>query len=109
MTKYLIPDLATLTTITEHSLGKLVDKAKFIICHDVKESMLEGETDTVIEIGIGTITIRVDEDGIRYRFTPAPSLDEAIKETVRTGKSPLVYELETALAQRIEKVNKELF
>lgn len=109
MTKYLISDLSTITTISENSLHKLAEKSKFIICHDVCESIRDGEDTTVIEIGIGTISIHTSDEGIKYRFAPSPSLDNSIKDTVLNGKNPLVYELENALVNKIEKANKELF
>lgn len=104
-----ISDLSTLTTIQEKSLRKLVDKSIFIICHDVQESVASEEGITTVDIGIGKISIKPDVDGIHYRFTPSTSLDNALHETVSTGKNPLVYELEQSLVKKIQNARKELF
>ena len=105
----LISDLSVLTTISENSLDKLVDKSKFIICHDIQESLANKEDTTDINIGIGSIKIKVDDEGIKYRFVPSKTLEKAIMATVEEGKSPLTCEIEQALVDRIERVYKELF
>ncbi len=108
MNNDLIKDLSDITTIQEGSLIKLVDKSKFIICHDVLESTLKGEDETKIDVGIGTLVVKVEAGNIRYRFIPSPSLGNAIGSTVVNKKSPLTYMLETSLVSKIEHVHKEL-
>lgn len=105
----LIEDLSVLTTISESSLNKLVEKSKFIICHDIQESLIGKNDITDINIGIGVIKIKIDNDGVRYRFVPSKSLEESIVTTVESGRSPLTCEIEQAIVNKIEKVYKELF
>ena len=110
MTNYnMLDDLATLTTIHRSSFDKLVDRSQCVICHDVEEAELCGENTVNINIGIGTLTIRVEEDTIKYRFTPSQSLNANIKNTIVTGKSPLTAQAETLLKDRICNAYKDLF
>lgn len=104
-----IEDLSVITTIPKNSLKRLIEKSKFIICHDIKETLIEKKTDTVIDIGIGVLTIHIEDDTIKYRFEPAPSFEDAIIHTVETGENPLTYELESSLVTRITKAQKDLF
>ena len=105
----LIQDLSTLTMIPELSLKKLAEKSKFIICHDVCETIASKKEETQIDIGIGTIAIFIDNDCLRYRFAPSPSLENALRNSVLEGENPLSCEIENALVNRIENTYKELF
>lgn len=109
MSRNLVSDLSNLTLIKEHTLNKLISKSNFIICHDILDSILTNNELTEIDIGIGTLSIKRENDGIRYRFVPSRKLEEAILFTVENKKSPLTCEIETALVDRIEKTYKELF
>ena len=105
----IINDLSTITTIQEKALRKLVDKSMFLICHSVQESIEENDDTTTMDIGIGKLSIKIDDDGIKYRFVPTPKLEEAMHETLNSGKSPLLYELEQSLVKKVEQARKELF
>lgn len=107
MTK-LIEDLATLTTISQHALVNLNDKAYSCICHNVCESMLEGNPLTEIDIGIGILYIKCEEDQIKYKFIPSKKLEENVALTVKHKVSPVVFEVEAALKDRIESTYKNL-
>ena len=107
--KYLIPDLSILTTIPELSLKKLSDKCKFIICHDVQEACLNDEDEVTVDIGLGQLTIKIEDEGIRYRFIPNASFEESVTNTVLNGVSPLTCLIEDTLVNKIENTYKELF
>ena len=107
MTK-LIDDIATLTTISQHALVNLNDKAYSCICHSVCENMLEGNPLTEIDIGIGVLYIKCEEGQIKYKFIPSRKLEENVALTVTNKVSPIVFEVETALKDRIESTYKNL-
>ena len=93
----LIDDLSALTTIPVINLSKLVDKATWCICDCVEESKLADEK---------VVNIDLDKESIQYRFVPSKKLETAIKDTIVSGKNPLVAQAEATLAQRIIDVYK---
>lgn len=107
MTK-LIEDLATLTTISQNALVSLNEKSYSCICHSVCESMIEGKPLTEIDLGIGILYIKCEEDQIKYKFIPSKKLEENVTFTVKNKVSPLVLEVETSLKDRIESTYKNL-
>ena len=70
---------------------------------------LKGENLVDINIGIGTLSILVDNDVIQYRFVPSNSLESNIKKTVVEGKNPLVEKAEKLLAKKIIDTYKDYF
>lgn len=101
-------DISKLTTIPDATLTKLFNIETYCIGHAVQETkLLEGEL-TSINIGIGTLHIKHSGDEIKYKFIPSTKLENAITETVKTGKSPLVLKVEDALRDRIMNVYKDL-
>ena len=107
MTK-LIEDLATLTTISQNALVNLNEKSYSCICHSVYESIVEGNPLTEIDLGIGILYIKCEEDQIKYKFIPSKKLEENVTFTVKKKVSPLVFEVETSLKDRIESTYKNL-
>ena len=105
----LTEDMSVLTTIPDHTLKKLLEKAKLSICHSLLESYLAGDEDIKADIGIGNLVIKVSEDSIKYRFVPYPTFEEAVQDTITNKCSPLNQALEDAITSRLEKVYKELF
>ena len=104
----LVNDLSTLTTISKNALNSLTEKAQGCICHCVYESLLEENPLTEVDIGIGTLYIKCEEDEIKYKFIPAKKLEENVAQTVRTKVSPITLQVETALKERIESTYKQL-
>ena len=102
----LIDDLSALTTIPVINLSKLVDKATWCICDCVEESKLADEKVVNIDLDLGTLSICFDKESIQYRFVPSKKLETAIKDTIVSGKNPLVAQAEATLAQRIIDVYK---
>ena len=107
MTK-IIDDLATLTTISQNALVNLNEKTHSCICHSVCESMLEGKPLTEIDLGIGILYIKCEEDQIKYKFIPSKKLEESVAQTIKYKASPIVYQVESALKDRIESTYKNL-
>lgn len=104
----LIEDIATLTTISQHALVNLTEKVNACICHSVFESLKEGNQLTEIDIGVGILYIKCEEDQIKYKFIPSKKLEENVSYTVKHRVSPVQYQVETALKERIESTYKNL-
>lgn len=107
--RYLIPDISMLTTIPELSLKKLAEKCKFVICHDVQEACLNNEDEVIVDVGLGQLTLKIEDEGVRYKFTPNASFEESVTKTVLTNTSPLTCLVEDTLVSKIEHAYKELW
>lgn len=102
----LVEDISALTTIPTTDLNKLVEKSNWCICSCVEETGLTEEKLTEIDVGIGVLSIYVDGSNIQYRFVPSRKLENSIRSTITSKKSPLVQQAETTLVQRILEAYK---
>ena len=103
-----IKDLSILTTIPKSVLDKLTTELQYVICHSIEESSLQSENITKIDIGIGTLLISVEDEGVRYKFIPSSSLEQTVKWTILNHKSPIIHQVEEALKDKVMNVYKEL-
>ena len=87
---------------------KLIKLSRGCICHSVIENLLQKNPNTEIDIGIGVLHIRVEEDQVKYKFIPAKNLEENVAEAIQTKESPITLEVETALKERVEQAYKHL-
>lgn len=104
----LLQDLYILTDVQENVLKKFIPIAEYCIAHDVYESMCYRQEFAEIDIGIGTLVVKVDDDSIRYKFIPSENLENMMIEMTKTRKSPILSKLENNLQTKIEKAYKEL-
>ena len=104
----IVEDLSTLTTISQTTLNKLVKQTDYIICDGVHESILKNENITTVDIGIGTLLIKVGEEEIKYKFIPSNTLENTLIWTIDNHESPLVSKIESTLKDRVFNVYKEL-
>lgn len=103
-----IDDLKNLTTIDKSTLDRLMNLFNADICHCVCENMLNGETITQMNIGFGTLSIKLEDDEIYYKFIPSTQLEKQVITTIKTKSSPLIEKSEAALVNKIKDVYKEL-
>lgn len=101
-------DLSNLTTIPKQSLDRLADLSELCICSTVGESIALGENVSSINIGIGTLSILACDDCVKYKFSPSKTLEDRIVNMIKTGKNPLVDEIETKIIDRIVNTYKDL-
>lgn len=105
----LTTDLSTLTSIPKASLDKLVEKSQWCICHSVEESILNRNNIVEINIGIGILYIKLEEENIKYKFIPSQSLEDCVRDTVLNKHNPLIAVTEQALITRIINTYKDIF
>lgn len=105
----LINDLSTLTTIPIVSLNDLVKNSIYCICDSLEDAKLGDEEVTEIDIGIGTLIIKLKDNKIQYRFTPSKQLESNITSTIIEGKNTLVATAEESLVDRIINTYKDFF
>lgn len=104
----LLQDLSIITTIPNNSLVQLAKKSELVICNALAESYELNEDITAIDIGMGTLYIKVESNKVLYQFKPALHFEKMILETVKSHDSPLIDKLEEGIKNRIISVYKDL-
>lgn len=104
----IINDVATLTTIPEKTLAKLVKKASYCICEAVIEDKLQGNDITEVFIGIGTLYIKCKDGVAKYHFEPSDAFNKSIMQASMSNVNPLDAMLTDALHKKFDDVYKDL-
>ena len=104
----LIEDVAILTDVSEKTLNKFIPIIDYAICHAIHESQCAHESLTDIDLGYGTLTLKLTNDELWYKFTPSKELEKMILLTLTTHKSPIVNKIENDLQDKIDRAYKEL-
>ena len=104
----IINDLATITTIPINNLQKLKEKEIYLICNCIEESVLQGNTITEINIGIGNIIIAIENGFVNYKFTPSTKLEKNLVDTILKKKNPLTNIFEETLANKVVNTYKDM-
>lgn len=103
----LIEDVSALTTIPTTTLNQLLDKVVYCICDGVEEARLKKENPVDMDLGIGILTIFVEDSNVQYRFTPNKKLESAVRAVITENKNPLVCTIEKTLTQKILNAYKQ--
>lgn len=105
----LINDISTISTIGEDALAKLVNIAKYCICNAVDEVLLSKKDNvTSIDLGIGILSILVEDNSIKYKFIPSEELESGIRDVAIGDDNPFVIKFEKTLVNKITNLYKEL-
>lgn len=106
-TQVIIPnDVGTLLKIPTKVSTELVDKACLCISSAISEAKRRGETQTVVNIGIGALSVNlVDMD---CKFVPGKNLKTAIKAALNSPVDPLELVLEQAFADKLLAICEEV-
>lgn len=103
----MIRDLSAITGIKLATLQSVLEKQNKLIAHDLFQLSQEDSV-AEIDIGIGTLQIKVDGENCFYRFVPCAKLQGTISHTLQSKEDVLVSALEKAVADRFEKTYKEI-
>lgn len=104
----LINDLAAVTNIPKLTLSKLSNCANICITDSVLERLADHESESSIDIGIGYLHIKLENDCIKYKFVPSKELDSLICTSIQTKSNPLISALNDSLKKKIQSTYKEL-
>lgn len=104
----LIERLSALTTIQSSAFTKLSDITTCIASDGVEESLIAKDGKCDIDIGIGTLSLILSENEIRYKFVPSAKFEEAVTNTVVNGQNLLVATVEEVLKDRLTHIYKDL-
>ena len=104
----LIKDVSLLTDVSENTLKKFLNVSDYVIGHCIYESLCRKEDVVSIDIGVGQLDIKIDENKLHYRFIPSKDLEKLIIQTVTTNSSPMLTKLDNKLQEKIDRAYKEL-
>lgn len=105
--KDLINRVSAISTIDERTLTKLSTMQNWCISDIVKEMIDSKETEETIFIGIGTIKITIEEDGIRYKFKPSQELEDNIINELNGKPSVLEETLVESVKKKLLNIYKD--
>lgn len=104
----LIEDLSVLTGVSKYNLIDLANLSVDVISHDINESILQHESVTEINIGIGTLLITNQDNSIKYKFIPSKTLENNVYNSYQK-QDTLELKVDKVLGERINKTYKDLF
>lgn len=108
MINRLAQDVSNVTGIPRLTIDNIVEKINSCLGHCVYETIIKGETLTEVDIGIGILYIKFENDQVKYKFIPSEKLSNIVTFSILNKESPLILDAEKALKTRVEKTYKEL-
>lgn len=95
----ILNDVGALMKIPAKVSTELVDKACLCISSAISEAKRKGDTQTTINIGIGTLS--VDLVDMQCKFVPSKNLKASIKTALTSQVDPLELVLEQTFADKL--------
>lgn len=102
----IISDVGTLLRIPTKVTNELTEKSCLCISSLIYEAKARGEKQTVINIGIGTLSI--DLIDMQCKFIPGKNLKTAIKTGLVSPRDPVELALEQAFTDRLLAICEEV-
>jgi len=108
MNRNILEDMPVLTGIPKFNFEKLVKRCNALINHYTYEAFSEGENIVYIDVGIGRLTIEIEEKCIKYGFQPSIALDKSVKSALKSDVTDITKLIDITLKRRIQDTYKEL-
>ena len=105
----IINDTAVLTTVPEKAIKKILDKMIYAINEAVVEARITGESIIEMNIGLGTLLIKMEDESIQYKFIPGDKLEESVKNAFINKQNLLEDALDASLRNKLTNIYKDLF
>lgn len=99
-------DISVLMKIPTKVTTELTDKACLCIGSAISEAKRKGETQLILNIGIGMLSINLLD--MQCKFVPSKNLKTAIKNAINSTTDPLELELEKILADKLLAICEEV-
>lgn len=102
----IVSDVGTLLKIPTKITAELTDKTCLCIGAAISEAKNSGETQIVINIGIGTLSINLVD--MQCKFVPGKNLKSAIKSALASQDNPIELALEQAFVDKLLAICEEV-
>lgn len=102
----IVNDVGMLLKLPTKVTTELVDKSCLCISSVINEAKKAGETQVMVNIGIGTLSVNLID--MQCKFVPGKSLKTAIKNALANPENPLELELEKTFAEKLLNICEEV-
>ena len=102
----IVSDVGTLLRIPTKITTELTDKACLCISSVISEAKDRGETQTTLNIGIGTLSVNLVD--MQCKFVPGKNLKAAIKSSLSSSRDPLELALDQAFTDKLLAICEEV-
>lgn len=102
----IIKNVSKITSIPYTNLQELINNLDMCISHE--SLSIEDDIVKEMDIGIGILKIKFEDDQLSYKFIPSSKLEKMIVQTVRTGQSPITRVCEEKITKRLLDTYKDL-
>ena len=102
----IIYDVGTLLKIPAKVTAELVDKACLCIGGAISEAKDNGETQVVLNIGIGSLSVNLVD--MQCKFVPGKNLKTAIKSAIDSHSNPVEAAVEQAFIDKLLTICEEV-
>ena len=102
----IISDVGTLLKIPTKITTELVDKTCLCIGSAISEAKNAGETQIVLNVGIGTLSVNLVD--MQCKFVPGKNLKTAIKSALNSNINPVELAIEQAFVDKLLAICEEV-
>ena len=102
----IVNDIGTLLRIPTKVTSELTDKACLCISSAISDAKNRGDTQTIVNIGIGTLSVNLVD--MQCKFVPGKNLKSAIKQALSSPTDPLELVLEQAFTDKLFAICEEV-
>lgn len=98
----------TISEVTNIPYENMTDIVRRCLLHDILNGIKEGETQFNVDLGIGTLTLRLDTYFPEFKFNPTQEFHNEIIDLTSESEDPLTMAAEEKINKIIEDFYKEL-
>lgn len=102
----IVSDVGTLLKIPTKITTELTEKSCLCIAEAISEAKRNGETQVILNIGIGTLSVNLID--MQCKFVPGKNLKTAIKAALSSQSSPVELALEQAFIDKLLAICNEV-
>jgi hypothetical protein len=102
----IVNDVGTLLRIPNKITTEITEKACLCIGSVIAEAKNSGQTQIIVNIGIGTLSVNLVD--MQCKFVPGKNLKMAIKSALTSPRDPVELAMEKAFADRLLAICEEV-
>jgi len=104
----IVEDVSNVTTIPTKVLEKLFTTFIYCVSDAVYEAKKQDKDVVDVDIGLGTLSLKLTEESVTYKFIPSEEFQEALKSTILDERNLLESKLEQTFINKVTNLYKEL-
>jgi len=101
----IVNDIGNAVRVPGKVMDTLIDTANYCIGSAIHDAILSGEPTTVLNIGIGSLSINLAD--MQCKFIPSKDLKQTIRKSIDEKLDPLEINLEDTLIQKLLAIYDE--